>query len=1265
MKIYPTTVSRTLDPSGKALVTVVGQHDHLISDADINLIQDLQDQKRTALLEYTTSGSLTFAPLQFNSFSPNTFFIPSFDVLFNGEVLHIAGNQSADLGLNRVVLPAPAFWSPGTTDEDARAYVVYLELWYQALDPLTGSGYYTNPQTGSRYYFPYGGINPDPANATTALNDTTDPFDGIITTIRAQIQWRIGVTRVPLTYDFSEHPFGLDFDPDATGNQVQAQAGQATPIPGSTYQFVNLGPITGDAAVWRAGTNQLSPGGALISSLGTMDGFSYALPLAVVFQRNTGVFDLNNNVFGCASGAVPGSGVLASRVSGRFDSKLADQIFPGDVVDTRSTVKLDGWDHNEILRQGWADLVLGQTRNVLGRGESPGNKSEALGSTLSYNVSMSSTPIQNTDTVGKFFPLSVSGQVINAGFANGFSADQRTFFTAVLVTTSQKSVGQNGSPWAKNDAVTITIPTESGAQFDSMEVTALVPNIAAGTNLPAALLQGQVNITVGAQSATIVFTNDLSQTGFNPGSNPLSIVIGVTFGAGTGVDLRKIPLSVDGGFLRDAVSGKQLPVFGISEYVAQTDQLALNAVRMPSINPEYSDIVFGTKIWLQIAGSDPRLVPQTVGGVPVTILTLDRRNLNGSLKGLYVTRAWDLTSGAFYSISNRIMNGNTSITYIQGTVPTNSTLVISVLAQDTAQVAFNAPVKAITAVEETVLMGNYNTDNNFPMDPRVHVISIGYDSVAKQSTVVFAGNGCTLEGMAGDDTTRLIWILDNSGNLNANPITRANIADGTATIIVANLDLRAATFFVVGAVNPALDPNSQLVVTIEYLPYQGEGVLNRDYEYLFAEDDALVTTNGTGAAPLAGLSDVFPYNRELPIISSMPSQLGWNDATAVNEPIASFFDSNFVSMTQNNVEHTFLVPLHTLDYIPPINRDIRKTVRFTTVGGRGFSKAIPHIGFGITGLTPRTVLGQNLQSTIAPISLFVDNANGNDVNSGLDALHAKRSIGSALSELPPVLRHPCVIVLVDTGLPYQIVNIQSDMQVIALGDGDLRPAKNYALGNLSRVIQDSGRLVISRQEGATNVVVIDATGFSGFGDGPSSAFYLDTTRVIMNGIRFVGFTNPAIIAYNSDIALVDCEWKDNVQAGAYIGCDAVVMDRGTTTLPDSGVGHVCTQSNLTSSSHNLVVEASATVTGAFYVASRGSILNLQKHGSGTLEETNITSNTPVAAAELNSSISVSQNFVSGGLATLKANSTLSRTVVVAPFAAVDQDNSSSVVTDLG
>ena len=88
----------------------------------------------------------------------------------------------------------------------------------------------------------------------------------------------------------------------------------------------------------------------------------------------------------------------------------------------------------------------------------------------------------------------------------------------------------------------------------------------------------------------------------------------------------------------------------------------------------------------------------------------------------------------------------------------------------------------------------------------------------------------------------------------------------------------AMPFFFTGSILPAFDAQSELKLGLQYIPYQGEGVLNRDYEILHSEDDALVTTNGTGNAPVVGLTDVYPYNRELPIITMLPAQQAWNDA---------------------------------------------------------------------------------------------------------------------------------------------------------------------------------------------------------------------------------------------------------------------------------------------------------------------------------------------------------------------------------------------------
>lgn len=1278
---YPGVVSRTLDPSGKSLRTIVAMHDRQITDADINLLQDLQTQKLSRVVadHGVTSGGTTYSPFQFNTNNPLTFFIPAFDVIFNGEIISVQGQQSPDLTLSRIQIPSPpslpSVANLAIGDEDARLYIVFLEIWYAALNPITGKGYYQDPlNPGPKFFFPFGGILPDPSNAKVSPDDSVDPFQGLFTTERAQIQWRLNVQRVALDYDFSQAQFGFFYTNARVGGTngsldpgqiVYGQASLPTIVPGvsplvglSTYQFTNMANVNGDTGLWRCGDGNIN------NSLGTMDGYSYALPVGVAFQRNTSNFNINTNIFGCANPNVAGSGTLATRISGRLDSKLADQVFQSDVIDTRTTVSLSGFDMDDLMRKSFVNLIMGNTNAAVSRFSDPsGNKSEAVGSQLDYYVVMGPNTSTIATTVGVF-----------DGFTNGFSSDTRTFNSAQQINISQKATGSPTGPWVLNDSFVVTLPQASAATITTMNVTALVSNPALGTKTPAALLQGQINISgLGSKSVTVTFAKNLTGSAFDPGVNNLYVTLGVQYPAG-GASLKKIPSAVAGGSLFDNTTSKTMPAFGISEYQVQAAQPALSAAAVWAINPEFSDILLGTKIWIQVAGSTGTVT--TLNSISQTTFIINTAGLNGNLNGLYVTRSWDLVSGNFYNVINRVMTslpGSAGIQHtvtLSGAVDPTSTVVFSILAQNTAQLAFNAPVMGATQIEETVLFGQGIADANFPLDPRVVVESVSYNTTTDLNTIVFGAKNCLIKGISGDDTIRFIW-TKTASNLIATPVTTAVFGNGTLTLTVSGavgtfIFTNTTPFMLVGSILPAFDPLSVLSLQIQYVPYQGEGVINRDYDILHSEDNALITTNGTGAAPIIGLADVYPYNREFPISAALPSQPSWHDETLTNSPLATFFDSNFVAMQQNNVEHTFLAPLHTNDFIPPINKDIRRVVRFTATGSRGFAQAIPHLGFAIAPPTARTVLGQNLQSTQASITLFVDNVNGIDTNTGLTLGAAKKTIASALAELPPVLRHPCTIILRQTGVAFNISQLQSVLEIIALGDGDIRPLKQYALGNLSRVIQDEGRLVISREATATNPVVIDATGFSGFGDGPTSAFYIENSRVILSGLQFQGFTNPAITAYSSDIDMVDCAWTANVQAGAYVGCDVVIFDRGSLNLPASGTGHVFSQSNVTSSGHILALANGVTPQSAFYVGTRGTTMVLQQHNTGTLNETNISATTVVATAQLNSSISVDATFQTAGNAVLSANSVLLRTVAVDPFqGGVVADTSSSVVTQVG
>ena len=174
-KIYPLgSTSRTLDPSGRSFVTVVGKHDKRITDADVNLIQDLQDFKRSKLTQNMVfSGALQAKPFQFNESQEQSFLVPAYDVMFNGEVVTIGGFNSADQTMNMVTLPAPNMWSYGSADDPAAIYVVYVELWYQALDPASGQGYFVD-SNGIRWIYGMGCLGC--AQSNLIADDVLDPF---------------------------------------------------------------------------------------------------------------------------------------------------------------------------------------------------------------------------------------------------------------------------------------------------------------------------------------------------------------------------------------------------------------------------------------------------------------------------------------------------------------------------------------------------------------------------------------------------------------------------------------------------------------------------------------------------------------------------------------------------------------------------------------------------------------------------------------------------------------------------------------------------------------------------------------------------------------------------------------------------------------------------------------------------------------------------------------------------------------------------------
>lgn len=1251
LKQYPSgTTSRTLNPASRSLTTVVGKHDHRITDADINLIQDLQDYKRGKVLDNMVfSGALQRQPFRFNPSQERVFFIPSFEVVFNGEVVTIGGSKSRNLAENRIEIPAPKVWSYGQMTSPTSLYAVYLELWYRSLnpeDPSNNTGYFRD-KDGTLKIYANGCIECHQANLIP--DDVLDPFmpDGENnTTSRAQIQWAFRVQEIPSDYDFSRFRFGLD-PMEVSYDTVFGRAFLPTP-PGTTAEakFRNLGSVNGDFGLWRAGDGSSTP------FIPTMDGYSYAMPVAVVFQRNTGVFDPIRNPHGCASPLSSSSGLLGSGLSGRYDFLFGDVIYPQDVVDTRLTVSLKGQDFNKLLKEGFVDVISGGLTQKISRGESPGSDSNVVGSILPYTLTVSTTPVLNTDNLGSF-----------DGYMNGFGSDARTFYTIKSVTTRDKTIGAKGSKWVRGDAFTIDLDqtsTRLGASVSYVVVQALAPQ---GSGFaPVLLMSGQVSTTgIGGRKATVTFLTDLEGSSFDPGLRDLYVTVGVSYEAGSNYSLKKIANGVAGGQLFDAETTKTFLCFGVSDY-AISRSLDDQKHRLVSYNPGYSNKIFGTKAEFVVPATDG--VAGTHDGQSVIVFTLPRTEINKQFTGLFVSSVVNLATQEAYPIVYTATDDTSLVVKLPVSVPSTATLVFSALLDQTAQIGYNSAVKAISTIHETVLFGSFTSSSGFTMDPRVKLVN--RTTMADGKTVLtFATSNAQLVGVAGDINHKFVFIADDPASpstFRAVPVVDVQFFNAFTTITLpSEAAVGSYPYFFVGSIAPSFSPASALALAITYTPYQGEGDPSHTYSILHAEEYALVTTNGTGAAPIVGLKDVYPYNRELPIVAALPSLPTWNDAELSNQAVSNYFDGNYEAKRFNNIEHTFMTPLHSNDFIEPIGGWKRKKLKLSFSSGRGFAKISPHVGFAVKPPKPKAVLGDTALSTVGTIQLYVNNINGSDSLDGLTPNTPKKSVGAALAALPPVLRHPCFIYLMATGAPYRLREYQKSMKRVLIGNGNTTSVNHYCLGAFSHTLQDTGRVHISRAPGVESTIEITAEGFAGFGDGATSAFVVTDTRVVFSGIKFKGFVNPAVFSVDSYVDFLDCEWENCYVSGSFTDGSTATVSRGSVTLTNSGTGFIVSNSNLLSTEVGLKTDGGNI--NAFYVCDRTANLTLMNHGPH--QETQIQNVTPIVLAKLNSTVVCSKDFSSVGRAALVSNSVLTRTTHVTPFAGgVSLDTSSMVTTDV-
>lgn len=317
---YGVTVSRTLQPGQRSFDTLVWQQGKPPLDAELNLLFDIiTDKFQKFVNAQLQSGFINFNSFNFNATWSNKFQLPESVANVNGWQLNVNANGDSFIYL-----------TPATIGLSHHRYdFVFLEV-FKTL--LTGNAIAHKPSATTIYK--EGNVQ----NSTSTLSDDIiDPVIMLETSKRVQIQYRIRIKEGVLAPNNQNSNI---FD-----SSTYAQGGASTPI--SPYTFVNQG-SSGDYGLWRSGNGD----NASRTQLQTIDGYVYAIPIALVFRRANAAYD-DENLDGQQASAISIPGT-----SDRPDGLYNDSVALSDVIDLRHQT-VTNIDYNMLLDEAINDLLTG------------------------------------------------------------------------------------------------------------------------------------------------------------------------------------------------------------------------------------------------------------------------------------------------------------------------------------------------------------------------------------------------------------------------------------------------------------------------------------------------------------------------------------------------------------------------------------------------------------------------------------------------------------------------------------------------------------------------------------------------------------------------------------------------------------------------------------------------------------------------------------------------------------------------------------------
>lgn len=427
-KNFGTGVSGWRDPEGRSWETTIFQASKPVVDAELNLTQDTGQEAELRLRrrslpsgwiaeDFLDTSDATGAIFSAVTVANELKIPPDLRAHVNGWLVKVSytnGNGSTANFLDLGAGPAGA----GAKRTD----IVILEVWRRLLSAAPST---VGKSPAARIWW-NGNVKIHAADDATLnfADDIQDALVGSETTKRVQIQYRL---RVVQGVDLLTFPFGMD-DPTTSAHSVPASAAAPDGV-ATAFGYTNQS-ASGDPGLWRAGD------GNPTNTLGTVDGYMYAIPLMGVIRRNTTAFDKNSNHNG---------GVVYPGPSDRPDDLYCDIVAEQDIVDLRTGVSPDGWNYHEVLERNFNWLLDNQvqtelTQTLIGGG--------VHGITHLWADEIGITNAHGGDGV-------ITGDTPGAEFVGEFDAVRRRFSDRAIMETVVLKYLPSGAAWANNETITI------------------------------------------------------------------------------------------------------------------------------------------------------------------------------------------------------------------------------------------------------------------------------------------------------------------------------------------------------------------------------------------------------------------------------------------------------------------------------------------------------------------------------------------------------------------------------------------------------------------------------------------------------------------------------------------------------------------------------------------------------------------------------------------------------------------------------------------